>query len=151
MPREIAPHDIEVRACRLEDFEGVLSLLKQLWPNATLELERLRRAFADATRSSYQLYLCATVRGRIVGFGSLSLKESLWAVGPLAHCDELVVDGDHRGQGMGTRLLKSLEAAALERGARRIELDSAYHRATAHAWYRRRGYCDRGVVFSKPL
>jgi hypothetical protein len=48
-------------------------------------------------------------------------------------------------------LVAALESAARSRGAKRIELDSAFHRNDAHTWYQHRGFSDRGVVFSKVI
>ncbi len=87
----------------------------------------------------------------MIGFGSLTVKNSLWQAGPIAYVDELVVDEAHRGCGVGTRLLEELISLARLRGCRRIELDSALHREAAHRFYERHGFDNRAFVFSKPL
>jgi GNAT superfamily N-acetyltransferase len=81
----------------------------------------------------------------------LSIKNSLWQAGPLAHVDELVVDGAYRGGGIGTRLLEELTSLARRGGCHRIELDSAHRRDAAHRFYERDGFANRAYVFSKPL
>jgi GNAT superfamily N-acetyltransferase len=65
--------------------------------------------------------------------------------------DELVDDSDHRGQGIGSRLLIELMAQARQRECSRIELDSACHRKDVHRFYQRHGFENRACHFSKPL
>jgi ribosomal protein S18 acetylase RimI-like enzyme len=141
----------EVRPGNAEDFPAVLGLLRQLWPGAELDRAALRAVFERGLASDARAYVVATAGGRVVGFGSLALKDSLWQAGHLGHVDELVVDEAHRGRGVGARLLEHLAGLARERGCRRLELDSAPHRTDAHRFYERHGFARRGYVFSKPL
>ena len=141
----------DVRRCRIEDFADVLALLHQLWPGEPLRGYALSVVYRRGLASDAQAYLCATEGGRVIGFGSLSLKNSLWQRGYLGHVDELVVDGGHRGRGVGTRLLNELVAPARQRGCRRLEVDSAPHREAAHRLYERLGFESRAYLFSKRL
>jgi glucosamine-phosphate N-acetyltransferase len=142
---------VEVRACRREDFPHVLRLLKQLWPDARLDEAKLRAVYDLALASDHHRYLCAVDGQRVVGFGSLSLKNSLWQQGCFAHIDELIVEESSRGHGIGTLLLDRLASEAAGMGCSAVELDSAYHRKEAHAFYRKRGFADRAYLFSKAL
>jgi ribosomal protein S18 acetylase RimI-like enzyme len=141
----------EIRPCRADDFAGVLVLLEQLWPRKPLDALRLRRVYDRALASDHQIYLCATDGPAVISFGSLTIKNNLWQAGYLAHIDELVVDVEHRGHGVGTRLLERLIGLARERGCTRVELDSALHRKEAQAFYERHGFENRAYVFSKLL
>jgi GNAT superfamily N-acetyltransferase len=69
----------------------------------------------------------------------------------LGHVDELVVDSNHRGRGIGTQLLKHLVTYAQQKGCRRVELDSAFHRLEAHKFYKQQGFEDRALLFSRVL
>jgi GNAT superfamily N-acetyltransferase len=103
------------------------------------------------TSSDLQAYLCASVGQKAIGFGSLTIKNNLWQAGYLGHIDEFVVDAEYRGRGVGTRLLTRLVELAREHGCRRVELDSAFERVGAHAFYKRHGFENRAFLFSKPL
>lgn len=54
----------------------------------------------------------------------------------------LLVDQNALGHGIGARLLRAAETAALELGCVDMELTSARGRAAAHAFYERMGYQD---------
>lgn len=141
----------QTRHCRPEDFSQIVELLRQLWPEKHLDTAALRIVFERALASELQVYLCVTRGQRIVGFGSLSLKNNLWQEGYLGHVDELIVDREVRGSGIGTRLLEDLVAAARQRHCRVVELDSAFHREQAHEFYQRHGFQSRALLFSKAL
>ena len=142
---------VPIRQCQAEDFNDVVRLLRQLWPGKQLNLASLQTVFDRAIRSESQVYLCA-VKGRgVVGFGSLTLKSNLWHEGCMGHIDELVVDSEFRGQGIGTQLLEQLVTVARQRHCRRVELDSAFHRKLAHAFYEQHGFASRALLFSKEL
>ncbi len=142
---------IQIGPCRAEDFDGVLALLRQLWPDQPLDRDALRAVYDRALASDSQVYLCAREGERVIGFGSLTMKNNLWQAGYLGHVDELVVDGGSRGQGAGARLLEELLARARERGCRRVELDSAFHREGAQRFYEGKGFEKRAVLFTRRL
>jgi glucosamine-phosphate N-acetyltransferase len=142
---------LQIRPCINDDFEEVLELLRQLWPDKSLDPIALRKVFSLAITSDSQIYICAANDDKVVGFGSLTLKNSLWQEGFLGHIDELVLDAEHRGRGIGTQLIEHIIDAAKRRGCSRVELDSAFHRKEAHDFYERMGFENRGYVFSKSL
>ncbi len=142
---------IELRQCSAGDFEGVVALLRQLWPGKPLDTTSLRAVYDRALASDRQLYLCALAGQQIVGFGSLAIKSNLWNEAFVGYVDEMVVDEAHRGRGVGTEILEHLASWARERGCNRIELDSAFHRKDAHAFYEGRGFQSRAYLYSKLL
>jgi len=141
---------ISVKPCGAEDFDSVIALLRQLWPEKVLDVPALRKVYDAALVSDRQRYVCAVDGQRIVGFGSLTIKSNLYHA-VVGYVDELVVDDSYRGSGVGTLLLDHLTACAQARGCKRIELDCAFHRKDSHAFYERRGYQRRAYVFTKEL
>jgi len=76
----------------------VLKLLQQLWPKRTFVIKDAKRTFNDAMKSENQFYFCATQKKEIIGFGSFTIKNGLYAMGKVAILDELIVDDKHRKQ-----------------------------------------------------
>jgi glucosamine-phosphate N-acetyltransferase len=140
---------IKIRKAILNDFEQIYQLLPQLWPHTRLNRNRLRITFSRALNSGQQYYLCAFEKKVIVGFCSLSTRNSLWQQGLLAHIDELIVDQSYRGRGIGTRLMTEAIKLAVKKRCSRIELDSAFHRKHAHGFYNKMGFESRAYLFSK--
>jgi GNAT superfamily N-acetyltransferase len=141
----------QIRKCTNADFEQVASLLMQLWPSKKQNLSKLRGAFDRAMASTSQRYFCAIDNGNVVGFCSVSMKNSLWEEGTLANLDELVVDDPARGQGIGTALLEYVIDMARKAGCGRLELDSAFHRTEAHSFYERKSFEKRAFLFTMEL
>ncbi len=142
---------IQIRKCMAEDFDGVVALLRQLWPGKPLDLVSLRSTYDRSLASERQVYLCAVCDKQVVGFGSLTIKSNLWSEAFVGYVDEMVTDGAHQGRGIGTQILDRLISWAREQGCNRIELDSAFHRKDAHAFYERRGFQSRAYLYSKLL
>ena len=142
---------MKIRLCVVEDYERIYPLFFQLWPGMTLNKGLMRKTYVRALKSKENRYLCATVEGAVVGFCSLNIRESLWQQGLLAHIDEIVVDQQYRGQGIGAKLLEKAAVYAKKKGCARIELDSALHRKAAHRFYEKREYDRRAYIFSKVL
>jgi len=91
------------------------------------------------------------VKLNIIGFCSLTIKNNLWQAGNLGHIDELIVDDNYRGKGVGSKLMDEITRIAKENQCKRIELDSAFHRKEAHRFYENEGYENRAYLFSKEI
>jgi len=141
----------QIRQCQTDDFDEVILLLRQLWADKTLDPASLRPIFNHGLASNSKTYLVATEEKRVIGFGSLSLKDDLWPEGRVAYIDELVVDSEYRSKGIGAQLLELLVATAQRKGCYRIELTSAFYRKESHRFYERPGFASRAFVFSKVL
>lgn len=142
---------IEIRPASIDDFDQLLVLFRQLWPTKVILPERLKTIFARVVATPYKQYLCAVEGNRVIGLGAVSFKDNLWQEGTIAYVEELVVHEDYRGRGIRSRLLEHLIGLARDRDCRRIELDSAFHRAEAHRLYERHGFEKRAYLFSRIL
>jgi ribosomal protein S18 acetylase RimI-like enzyme len=72
------------------------------------------------------------------------LADAVWYLGLLN------VRPERQGRQLGRRLLAAAEAAAKERGARRIRISVLNVRDTLIAWYERRGYVRTGETKAFP-
>lgn len=142
---------IRIRTCTAADFDNVVVLLGQLWPDTRLDLSTVRSTFERALASRCHLYLCAELDQKVVGFGSLTTKSTLWNEALVGYIDGMVVDEGHRGEGIGSQILDHLTAWARDQGCNRIELDSAFRRKEAHVFYERHGFQSYAYLYSKSL
>jgi len=141
----------DIRRCCAEDFPAIVHLFRQHWPGTEVQEEAFRDAFERGLASPRQRYLCAEMDSRIVGFGSLTLRNSLRQEGPVGHVDELIVDRDYRCRGVSTVLMQRIEELAIKIGCSRLELDCDFHHKDAHAFYQQRRFERRALLFSKQL
>ena len=141
----------EIRECNAKDFEGIAMLLRQLWPSLSLDLVVLQNRFEESLGSNAQILICAESNQEVVAFGSLSLKRSLWNATSVGYVDEMIVDQKHQGRGIGRQILERLSGWARDQGCSHVELDSAFHRKDAHAFYERMGFKSYALLFSKEL
>lgn len=143
--------EISIRDCELEDFDEVLPLLTQLWPDLEPDPAASREVFVNLLEADCCFVTCAVLEGRVVGFCDFNTRHSLWQRGRLAYVDELVVEESFRGRGIGAALLDGVARKARELGCARIELDSAFHRTEAHRFYEGRGWERRAFLFGRDL
>jgi glucosamine-phosphate N-acetyltransferase len=140
-----------IRETKLYDFEKVIALLEQLWPDKVMNKNALLKVFSACVRSPANMYLCAEVDGNMIGFCSLVIRENLRIEGLVAHIDELIIDERHRRMGFGAELLDAAIIAATKRGCKIVELDSAFYREGAHKFYLKEGFVKQAFLFSKEL
>ena len=81
--------------------------------------EQLRAALFGPKPATYALV--AEVDGRVVGFALYFLNFSTWEGTHGLYLEDLFVEPDHRGSGLGRALLAALAAIARDRGYARVE------------------------------
>jgi GNAT superfamily N-acetyltransferase len=143
--------NILIRDSRLEDFEDVFSLFKQLWPNKQLNANDLKTVFNRGLESEADKYICAELNDKIIGFCALSIVNNFWQEGYIAYVYAMVVDDSYRSNGIGTSLLEKASIIAKLRGCKKLELDSGFQREKAHKFYEKVGFEKRAYLFSKDL
>jgi GNAT superfamily N-acetyltransferase len=137
--------DITIRSARPSDAEAIAALAKQLGytAEASLVADRLSRVL---NRPDQQL-LVADHSGRPVGWIHMLIAEYIEAEAFVV-IGGLVVDRDHRKQGIGRRLLADAEEWAAQRGCSVVRLSSTVQRIEAHQFYERAGYTNIKTQYS---
>ena len=67
-----------IRSAGIKDFDNIYLLLQQLWPDKKLNKNNLMVIFSRGIDSQNDLYFCAELNGKVIGFCSLAFKNSLW-------------------------------------------------------------------------
>jgi ribosomal protein S18 acetylase RimI-like enzyme len=142
---------IKVRELKIGDVENLIYLLEQLWIGKQIDLIAVKQVIERGLNNDHQVYICATDNDKLIGYCSLTIKNNLWMLANLGNVDELVVDSEHRNQGIGKMLICEIEKIAKSHGCKRLELDSAFHRTIAHEFYERSGFEKRAYLFSKEI
>jgi len=145
---------VTVREAKSQDFDAVTSLLEELGRPRILGTPG-----EDAARERYQRWLeapdleawVAEIDGSVVGFIDLTFVPRLNFDGPQASVPDLIVREAARSRGAGAALLARAEAAARDREAFALTLESANWRERAHAFYLREGMTNAAQEFIKIL
>ena len=94
--------------------------------------------FNDELSAENRTYLVAE-DGALCGFGGVML------VGDEAHITNLLVATEHRGQGIGRRLMMGLIEAAIDEGARHLTLEVRSENEAARSLYSGLGLAPVGL------
>lgn len=129
---------VEISPCRRVDddvVEAFARLIPQLSSSSPPPSAEDLTAIVDNPHSV--LYI-ATIDGRIVG--SLTLAFYRIPTGVKAWIEDVVVDADARGHGVGEALNRAAIAEAGQRGAKNVSLTSRASREAANRLYQRLGF-----------
>lgn len=143
--------DTKIRKAREKDFEKVYPLFEQLWPNMQLDKEALRIVFNRGVNSDTDELLCLDYSDELIGFCAYAIVNNLWQAGYISYMYAMVIDKKYRGKGFGTTLIKEAIQDSKNKGLKRLELDSGFHREKAHEFYIKLGFEKRAFIFSHPL
>lgn len=140
----MAETGVEVRTAVAGDEGPVGKLIAQLWPSTAFDQDVIRTAFRAGLNAPNCQYWVAEIYAIPIGMISLSwsgnIFEAAFRVGMI---DELVVDENWRGRGIGERLVDVAADFARQRGLAALELTTAGHRDAAHRFYESRGFSRR--------
>ncbi len=143
--------NIIIRDSKNADFDGVLSLFGQLWPNKDLNPNDLKAVFDRGIQSDTDKYLCAEENGKVIGFCAFAVVNNFWQEGYIAYAYAMIVDDSFRGNGIGSSLLEKAFDIAKSMGCKKFELDSGFPREKAHKFYEKIGFEKRAYLFSRDL
>ncbi len=136
-PRELP--DVSVRRAMPADAAAFASLATQLgYPSSLTQVEKRLTMVMDNPK---HLILAAISGNQVVGWAHAYLC-CLVETDAFAELGGLVVDGSHRGRGVGARLLEKVEDWARQNGCGAVHVRSNILRHEAHRFYAARGYAQ---------
>ena len=140
---------IDVRSARDDDAPAVAELLAHLgYPARAADIPaRLARLRARGDADT----LVAMADGRVVGLATVHARDVLHHAHPVVQLTALVVPPEMRGRGVGRTLVGAVERWAAARGADRLVLTTALHRAEAPAFYERLGFEHTGRRYARRI
>lgn len=123
-------------------------LMRELRSKLTSELEFIERWKRQA-KTGYRL-AALWLGAKPVALAGYRISENLFH-GRHLYVDDLVTDGETRGQGYGGALLSHLRAEAVSCGCGQLVLDSGMANALGHRFYYRQGLLAEGLHFNSKL
>lgn len=138
-----------IRNINENDFGAITELFKELgYPSSIGKIsDRLKKINESSSYKS----LVVEVERKVVGFIGLCKFYAYEYDGEYVKIAALIVNGQHRGKGIGAKLIEAAEKWAVDEGAVGITLNSRINRKEAHEFYKSKGYATKGYSFSKVL
>ncbi len=116
---------VSIRYAAAGDADAIFGLLEQLAASFKPERSSFDDAFTDVVREQEdKIFYVAESRGAAVGYALTVLVRPLYTEGLSAELQELVVDEQTRGHGIGSLLVTAVEAECRRRGARQLTVAS---------------------------
>lgn len=127
-----------IRPARPTDGERVFALLKQLATSYAPDRAAFDEnfAFLVGDEATSLLLVAEDDAGFVLGYALTTISPLLHTNGSSAQLQELVVDNEHRGAGIGTDLVEEVERICRDSGVRQLTVPS---RRSAD-FYERIGY-----------
>ena len=126
---------LELRRATPQALKDINKLLPQLSKTPI----RLSLSLLDSIIKDKNTRLVVAKEGeQIVGMATLIL--TITPSGKRAKVEDVVVDDNHRGKGIGEKISRKLIAIAKSKKVRRIELTTGQRRIAAHKLYEKVGF-----------
>lgn len=141
---------LTIRDARLDDAPALAALMTELgYPTEAVDMSAgLNRVLAN---TAFRTLVAEAENREVVGFGGFRVGPTFEGAVLEGEIVALIVDQDHRSQGVGAAIVAEGEAWAVERGASSMMLGTRGDRARAHSFYVREGYLEDGLRYRKRL
>lgn len=140
---------ISIRDFQPGDMAGITALTNELGYPTTLE-QMTARMNTLATQDNYRTFV-AVINNQVAGYTGLC-KNYFWEQdGHYLRIQALVVNRDHRRQGVGEQLIHAAEQMARQTGAKILLLNcgNREERQAAHQFYREMGFEPKSTGYIK--
>ena len=141
---------IEIREARLSDSTFIYGFVCSL-EGTEFDYIVFQNIFIENLENQHNIYLVALANKEPVGFLSCHSQSLLHHNRRIGEIQELYVDNSFRSKRIGQTLLYQLEIIAIQRGFAGLEVASNKNRLQAHRFYKRIGYKDTHMKFTKTI
>lgn len=114
-----------IRKLKREDLQkGFLTTLDSLRHTSDIETKKAEEVFDKIRSNPDHIVAVAEINGKIVGATTLLIEQKfIHNGGKVGHIEDVVVDKNHQGQGVGEKIMRYLIEIAKEEGCYKTILD----------------------------
>jgi len=138
-----------IRAAGLADLDRLTALLEQLFAieaDFVFDRPRQRRGLAMLIANERATVQVAEADGAVVGMCTGQLTISTAEGGPALLIEDVVVDEERRGIGLGPKLLTAVADWGARHGARRLQLLADRNNAAGQQFYEKLGWQQTDLI-----
>lgn len=137
---------VAFRTARAEDIELILAMMRRFYALDAYPFDEVQArgvVLALIKDAAYGRIWLIEAAGACIGYVVLTLGYSLEYLGRDAFVDELYLEPEHRGKGVGTSALQCVEAECRRLGIRALHLEVERTNHAAQALYRKWAFQDQ--------
>ncbi|MCL2159278.1 MAG: GNAT family N-acetyltransferase [Oscillospiraceae bacterium] len=145
--------EVYIREIEEKDYLALLSIMNsEIGSRYATVAEIAPHYYRVKDDERYKTFM-ALIEDEVVGFASTVQFYTVGLDGNLIWLVQMAVKREMQNKGIGSKLLRHIEAYAREKGCDSIILNSGVRRIDAHAFYKRNGYNtdSNSWCFSKTL
>jgi ribosomal protein S18 acetylase RimI-like enzyme len=146
---------IIVREARESDLPAIKSLLAELIDalddTEGIDIHVASENCSSLLKTAGSDFLVAEVEGTPIGFINFTVRQTVLHGSPSGLIDELVVAKEHRGKGIGERLVLATIEECKQLGCCEVEVSTEKTNVKARKFYRKCGFDERGMLFEVDL
>ena len=138
-----------IRPARPADLDRLTELLGELFgieADFAIDAERQRRGLLLMLEAQQACVLVAEANEMVIGLATGQLTISTAEGGPALLVEDVMVDSEWRGQGIGRRLIGELGRWAASRDAHRLQLLADRNNAAGLEFYRKIGWQSTELI-----
>ena len=141
---------LEIRRFELSDIKVVYELLNELY-SGKIKFDIFERIYKDKLENRFSYNIVAILNGKIIGLLISEISVKMHRSKKCSFIDDIIVDKDYRGNGVGKLLLESAVNYSIEQDCEVIELTSYLSNEDAHRFYENNGFKKHSYKFKKYL
>ncbi|MNH90886.1 Aminoglycoside N(6')-acetyltransferase type 1 [compost metagenome] len=150
MSNQVCAPALLIRKCSREDAKDITALMRQLRYPTTVSV--MEERLATCENHPHFRNFVAELDGEVVGTVSLRQLQTHDMEQPVTRITALVVDENHRGKGIGKRLIHEVESWGKRKGSQELFLSTGdEERTDAKPFYERMGFECAGYRLYKTL
>ncbi|MET0064774.1 MAG: GNAT family N-acetyltransferase [Candidatus Thiodiazotropha sp.] len=142
------PENVCIRVARPADLDAMVRLLSQLFAleqDFEIDPQRQRSGLELLLGSETAQGFVAEVSGQVIAMVTVQRVISTAEGGVVAWVEDLVVDQNWRGQGIGSTLLRHLQDWCAASNISRLQLVADRDNRPALEFYRQEGWCETNL------
>jgi ribosomal protein S18 acetylase RimI-like enzyme len=145
MEKLSAPSNLSIRPAAPSDAADIVRLVRQMGVDSAIGEEYVLHYLSGTTRG----VLLACLGDRVAGLLSYSVRADLYHAGNSVLIEELVVDEEFRGQGIGSGLMDALLGRLPALECRELCLAVMPYNEAAIRFYKRHGLVEEALFLER--
>lgn len=129
----------------------MLELIESLQNKEGIEEDSIFENCKEILKAPLSHLLVAELNGKIVGALHLNIRKTILHPAPSGLIDELVVSTEHRGHGIGSKLVEAAVELCRELGCTEVEVSTEINNFKAREFYKSMGFEEIGSLLEMEL